>query len=225
MFDKLIDFLIQCIQFFQFSHVVNQYEKGIVLRFGSFHRYATPWSAPEPKIAQPPPLPLKRRQLWARLCRWKGEKFPGWVLAIPFFIDSVITVNAVDEPLTIGPQSLTTADGKSVVVSALFVNVVLDPKKFLLKLEGGNAAMLLMAHGVLARFVETRTWEQLTQVVNEEDEEGVEDEAKTEKRAASTSRQLASAMRRRMRKYGVEVGYAQIIEFTQSRSLKIMGVH
>lgn len=40
MFDKLVDLLISSIQFFQFSDNVKEWEGGIVLRYGKFHRVA-----------------------------------------------------------------------------------------------------------------------------------------------------------------------------------------
>lgn len=42
MFDKLIDILLQFIQAFQFLAIVDQYERGIVLRLGKFHRRIGP---------------------------------------------------------------------------------------------------------------------------------------------------------------------------------------
>lgn len=42
MFDKLIDLFVQFIEVFQFWRVVDQWEKGIVLRLGKFHRMARP---------------------------------------------------------------------------------------------------------------------------------------------------------------------------------------
>lgn len=185
MFDKLVDILVLFWKGLKFVQVVDVWERGVVLRFGKYHRPAE----------------------------------PGVVWYWPFFVERVLTTTVVDEPMTIGPQSLTTADGKRVVVSALFVNTIEDPKKFLLELEGGNAAILLMAHGVLARFVETRTLEQLSPKI---DEEGPRPSPSD---LPSPSRGLAAAMRRKMGVYGVGVTDAQLIELTDARSIRILGIH
>lgn len=42
MFDKLIDVLLQCIGLFRPWHVIEQYERGVVLRFGKFNREIGP---------------------------------------------------------------------------------------------------------------------------------------------------------------------------------------
>lgn len=42
MFDRLVDFVIQFIELFQFFFVVRAYERGVVLRFGRFHRLVDP---------------------------------------------------------------------------------------------------------------------------------------------------------------------------------------
>lgn len=42
MLEKLIDFLLDIIRSFQFAKVLMQYERGVVLRWGRFHRMAEP---------------------------------------------------------------------------------------------------------------------------------------------------------------------------------------
>lgn len=42
MFDKLVELFIQFIELFQFFFVVRAYERGLVLRFGKFHRLVEP---------------------------------------------------------------------------------------------------------------------------------------------------------------------------------------
>lgn len=153
-----------------------------------------------------------------RFGRFNRIAEPGLTWFIPFFVEHVITVTVVEEPMMIGPQSLTTADGRRVVVSMMFINIVTKPRKFLLELEGGNAALLMMAHGVLARFVESRTWADLAKKFDDEDED------KKPSAARSTSRRLAAALQKRFEKYGVEIPDAQITEFTDARSIRLLGV-
>lgn len=42
MIDRLIDFILSSLKFFQFLEVVNAYQQGVVLRFGRFHRVLMP---------------------------------------------------------------------------------------------------------------------------------------------------------------------------------------
>jgi regulator of protease activity HflC (stomatin/prohibitin superfamily) len=49
MLDKLIDLLVQFLEAFRIVYVINEYEKGIVLRMGKFHRELDPgwhWIVP-----------------------------------------------------------------------------------------------------------------------------------------------------------------------------------
>lgn len=39
MFDKLIDLIVQFIELFKFWHVIDPYERGLVLRFGKLNRH------------------------------------------------------------------------------------------------------------------------------------------------------------------------------------------
>jgi regulator of protease activity HflC (stomatin/prohibitin superfamily) len=187
MLDKFLDFFLQFIHFFQFTYVVHSFERGVVLRFGKFHRLAE----------------------------------PGLVFAFPFFIEQVLTVYSVDEPIHIGPQSLTTSDGKRVVVCAVFVIAIENVAKFLLDLEGGKAAVLMFAQGALAEFVENKTWREL---LTPDPEEAEEDHAQSPA-PRTLAKQLAACLRRKvLRKYGVGVVSAQITDLTEARSIRLMGV-
>ncbi len=42
MFDKLVDVLLSCIDLFYFVRVVDEWEGGVVLRFGRYHRTVKP---------------------------------------------------------------------------------------------------------------------------------------------------------------------------------------
>lgn len=183
MFDKLVDLIIQFIQFFQFIDIVKEWEGGVVLRFGKFHRIANPG----PQI------------IW------------------PFYIERVWTTGVIDEPMRIGPLSLTTKDDKQVVASALMVSIVEDVKKFLVGLEGGNAGAVLIAEGVLADIVQSHTFDELTRAVGDSEA----DEAKGK---WSVATKLTNRLRKRLEKYGASVSAAQIIELAPARSIRLWGL-
>ncbi len=142
---------------------------------------------------------------------------PGFHWMWPFAIEEMYTTGVVDEPIEVGPQSLTTKDGKSVVVSALFVITVDDIKKFILDLEGGNMGILLFARGALAELVQTTDYNDLAGSLDEDDE------VLDTRRKPSVSKKLASILRRRVKRYGSDVTRAQIIELTQAKSFRLWG--
>lgn len=164
-----------------------------------------------------------QRGVILRFGRFNRVVEPGLIWVWPFFIDEVYTTTVVDEPLTCGPQSLTTADGVQVVISTLFVITVNDVKKFLLEFEGGNLGILLIGHGAVAELVESHTWEELSKRASDDEEE--EETGVKPKLAPSISRKLAATFRRRANRYGVGVTRAQIIELTRAKSLRLMGMH
>ncbi len=154
-----------------------------------------------------------------RFGRCHRVKEPGLAWVWPFFIEEIYTVGVVDEPMTVGPQSLTTSDGVQVVTTALFITTVKDIRKFLLEFEGANAGILLIGHGAVAELVESHTWDELSKRTVGDDEE-----EENPKLKPSISKKLASLLRRKVDKYGVGVTRAQIIELTKARSLRLMGI-
>ncbi len=187
--DRLFEFLLDSIKTFQFLHIISQYERGVVLRFGKFHRLAE----------------------------------PGLMAVWPFWIEKVLTTNVLPEPAMVGPQSLTTADGKRVVVEAVVTFTIDDAQKFLLGLEGGNAAVLFLMHGSIARFVERRTWADLTAWSHGGEEE--EDEKPVPRKKKTPSDSLATILRRQLKEFGVGIHDAQITGLTDARSIRLLGVH
>jgi len=177
IFDKLVDVLLQFIHLFQVYHYVHAYERGVVLRFGRYHRNAE----------------------------------PGCVWVWPMGLEQVLTTNVKPEPLMVGPQSLTTVDGKQVAISAMFIVTVEDPKKFLLEMEGGFAALVMIAYGAVARMVESMRLEDLKCA-----------DAEEITTTRSPSRELAKIMRRKVKEFGAGVHDAQITEMCETKSLRLL---
>jgi membrane protease subunit HflK len=148
--------------------VVDQYAGGVILRWGKFHRMATPGF------------------------HWK------W----PFNVETVLLTNVVPETMNVGPQSLTTKDGISVVISVVVTFGVEEPQKFLLDIEGANQVIEDSTYGVVAQLVMTNTWDSL--------------------RAMDLANELSKAVRRQAKKYGVNVVQVQPSDFTKTRSLRLI---
>src|ERR1700730_11145264 len=108
MFDKLIDLLVTWIRLLFFGFTLKSYQRGVVLRFGVFHRFAT----------------------------------PGFHFKWPFAIEECHYVNVTVETMMVGPQSLTTRDDKSIVVSSVVTFKVneaeAEVRKYLLEVEGAQ---------------------------------------------------------------------------------------
>lgn len=137
---------------------------------------------------------------WGRKHREIG---PGFHWRWPFRIEHVITCNVAIETMSVGPQSLTTKDGRSVVLSSIVTFQISDAAKFLLEVEGGHQAIEDSAYGQIADFVMKHTWEQLC----------AED---------SLSNELTKVVRRRAKNYGVDIVSVQVADFTASKSLRLI---
>lgn len=168
MFDKLFDFLISILKFFQFLDVVDAYQAGVVLRFGKFHR----------------------------------EVGPGLVWLLPFFIDKLVWDNVVIEPLSIGPQSLTTKDGKSVVISPIVYFRIVEPRVFLLDVEGRNVIVKTTTCSVTSLYVRKHTWAELQELDIEND--------------------LAILVRRKAKKFGVGIEEIGLEDFAECPSIRLI---
>jgi regulator of protease activity HflC (stomatin/prohibitin superfamily) len=127
---------------------------------------------------------------------------PGLHWKFPFNIEVYLSANVVPETMIIGPQSLTTKDGVSIVISSVVTFCIEDVQKFLLEVEGAHQVIEDSAVGIVSHFIVERTWGQLgdTDVGNE----------------------LTKAVRRQAKRYGVEIINVQISDFTRSRSFRLM---
>lgn len=176
-----MEVLIEFVHLFFFLHIIDAYQRGVVLRWGVYHRPAEP----------------------GRVWHW------------PFRVERVIGTNVIPSPLLVGPQPITTQDGKRAIISALFVITVDDPKAFLLGLEGGHTAALMLCSGVLANFVARSTWADLASWLT--DDEG-------DKKKKPPSHDLAKMARARLKQYGIGVADAQITQLVDARSIMILGM-
>lgn len=131
MFDRLFDLLSQFFGLFQFWVVIDEYERGVLLTLG------------------------KRR-------KWRTAVLqPGFHFVIPFNIDSVYVDNIVPSLMNLGQQSLTTADGKAVVITAVIMWSILDIEKILIEVEDADSALEEAASGIIGESVEQTPWDDL----------------------------------------------------------------
>ena len=127
MLDRLFDFLLLVYKKLIPWVILDEYERGVILRWGRKHRALG----------------------------------PGWHWRWPLGIENYLSASVVTDTCRMPPQSLTTADGVSIVVSAVITSHVVDVEKLLLECEDKDQAMLDSAFAVIARLVTTNKWEDI----------------------------------------------------------------
>jgi len=167
MFDKLIEFLRNWIEFFSFVTIVDQFERGVVLRLGVLHRQAAP-----------------------------GLRF-FWPLKIEKVMTHPVTVDTQE----LGEQTLTTTDNVEVTITGVITFVVTDVEQILLHVQGEREALIDSAMGTIGVRVLRSAW---AEVITEE-----------------FWNEVTKDVRRRAKKYGVDVQQVQFKDLTKSHSLRI----
>jgi len=110
--------------------------------------------------------------------------------------------HTVPTTTNLAPQSLTTKDGASVLVSAVLTWRVTDVRKVLLEVEGKENILIDTAYGLLARAVANSTWEELMS------------------KAFLTN--VARDIRRRGKKWGIDVLQLQLSDLTRSKTFRVL---
>jgi regulator of protease activity HflC (stomatin/prohibitin superfamily) len=127
---------------------------------------------------------------------------PGINWMWPFNIEEDIVCATVAETMMVGPQSLTTKDGKQVVVSSMVTFKIDDVKTYLLDIMGAARVIEDAMYGVVSEVIQKRTWEELTQT--------------------DIANELTKKSRVMARRYGVEIIRVQIGDLSTTRSLRLM---
>lgn len=171
MFDKLVDLIVQFIGLFRFWVIITEWEHGIILRFGKFHRMAG----------------------------------PGFHWRLPFDMESTYYASVNMMTRIVGPQSLTTKDDVSLIVSVVITEQIEDVKKYLLLCTHGRSIVEDSTYGAVATFIHERTWPEL--------------------QGTDIAHALEIIVRRQAKKYGVDIIQLQLVDFTKSKSLRLMQSH
>jgi len=137
-----------------------------------------------------------------RFGRFHRKVEPGLVFFWPGFVERVLTVNVVVETMNIGPQSLTTKDGKEVVISTIITFTKEDVKVFLLSTNGGDRVLEDAAPGVIAKLVMERNYQDLLDM--------------------DMGNELTKKIRVVAKRYGVFVQQVAVSDFAKVRSLRLM---
>ena len=120
----------------------------------------------------------------------------------PFNIEELIHTNVVIETMLVGPQSLVTKDKKHIIISTVVTFRVDNPRIFLLEIEGAARVIEDSTFGEVSDWVTERTWDELV--------------------ASDVSHKLSIQLRKRAKGYGVDIIRVQIVDLTESRSIRLM---
>lgn len=163
------------------------------------------------------------KELWADIIFWfvlpqtqkavilRNGKFlkvvePGAHLKLPCIFslgDEVLTVDGVSETTETSPQSLTTKDGRSVVISAIIKHHISDEKTYILEVMDVIDAITDITMGQIKKNVMIRTWE----------------ECKDD----SLDNEITKKARNEAKKWGVYIDEVTIINLAEIKSLRLIG--
>ena len=95
-----------------------------------------------------------------RFGKFKQVVDPGWHFKIPF-VDEVVKHTVLWTTMSLTSQSLTTKDGKDVVVKGIIKYRIADIETFLLEVWDAVDAISDMTQGIIFDIVKEKTWDEL----------------------------------------------------------------
>jgi membrane protease subunit HflC len=131
MFDKLIDLVVTFIHDILPWKIVDQWEAGVHLKTGKFHRVV----------------------------------YPGLNWKVPFF-DKIWVTPIITQTVNLSPQTLTTLDERSVVLTSIVRYHVVNVHSFLLNVMHANDVLVDMTQGIIRDIVENTNWNDLVDLTN-----------------------------------------------------------
>ena len=110
-------------------------------------------------------LPFKIVDQWEEGVHLTTGKFkrivkPGLNFKIPFF-DQIIITPVITQTVNLKPQTVTSFDDKSIVLTSIVRYHIHDVKKFLLGVMHANDVLVDTTQGVIRDMVENTMWEEL----------------------------------------------------------------
>lgn len=129
------------------------------------------------------------------------ELGPGWHWYRPFKYEQIIPHAVVPDPVALGVQSLTTADGVRCSVRGVLTYQVFDVRKLLLEVTDAPSALVDSSMGTIAYHVTGAQWDEL--------------------RTPEFLRKAEIEIRRRAKKYGIDVIELQWQDLSRGPSLRL----
>jgi len=110
-------------------------------------------------------LPWKIVNQWEKGVHLRTGKFlrvvePGLRFKFSFF-DQILTTSVITQTVNLKPQTVTSFDEKSVVLTTIVRYHIFDVEKFLLGVMHANDVLVDTTQGIIRDIVERTTWEEL----------------------------------------------------------------
>ena len=107
-------------------------------------------------------IPVRIINEWEGGIQMRGGKFlrnvkPGIRFKVPF-IDHIWVAYTVAQTVDLLPQTLTTKDGKSIVLKGIIRYKVIDCKKYLMTVNSAKDVLVDTVQGVIREIIEDYTW-------------------------------------------------------------------
>lgn len=138
-----------------------------------------------------------------RLGKFNRRARKGFQWMWPFHIEECLQIGTVTDTMKLLAQSLTTKDGKSVVISVIVTFTIFDVEKFLLEVEGTDQVIEDSTTGVVSKFITSYTWDELC--------------------ALDLAAELTKRVRRQAKRFGVHVEKISLRDLALSRSIRLIG--
>lgn len=142
------------------------------------------------------------RGVLMRLGKFKRTLAPGLHWCLPFHMDHVLVDNVVTRTVHLGAQSLTTKDGKSIVVSAIVTLSISDIYKVIIDVESIEHAMMDSCYGPVMQHVDACTWDQL--------------------HGDESFKSLTRSCKREGKRYGLEIERVQLADLAICRTYRLV---
>jgi regulator of protease activity HflC (stomatin/prohibitin superfamily) len=143
------------------------------------------------------------RTVLLRLGRYRKTLEPGLHWLIPL-ADEILTCYVVPNTLRLHDQSLTTKDGRDIAVGGIITYRVVEPKVFLLEVEGGAEAVADSVYGAVAEWVAGNDYDHV--------------------RDPSNWSKLETRVRRAAKDYGIEVVRFKFADMARAKALRLLGM-
>jgi regulator of protease activity HflC (stomatin/prohibitin superfamily) len=127
---------------------------------------------------------------------------PGFHWIIPFQVERCIADNVVPRTLNLAAQSLTTKEGRMVLLGGVVTAAIRDIQKATLEVEGVDHALQDSCYGAIGALVAAASWEE----IQHED----------------FSEALTKACRKQAWRFGIEIQRVQLSDLTLSKTLRIV---
>ena len=137
-----------------------------------------------------------------RLGKYNRVVAEGFHWTYPFNIDNVLIDNVVPRTVNLGEQGLTTADSKTITVSAVVTAKISDIRKALLEVENVDEALMDSCYATIGDLICAHDWDTI--------------------RTPEFTETVTKACRKQAWRYGLEVLRVQFADRIPCRAIRLL---